>query len=85
MTDQLNGNQVKFSEDELRHVAQNIIDLSLGVKFHNSIPQILQNQAIVERLNKEIQLWEEPMDSSFSNEIRRSVLRTLKEVRGTPF
>ena len=42
--------------------------------------EVLENQNIVEKLKREKHLWEEPMDSSFSNEIRRSVLRTLTEI-----
>lgn len=42
--------------------------------------QIIQALVIFDRLQKERRLWEEPMDSSFSNEIRRSVIRTLDEI-----
>ena len=46
----------------------------------DDIKQIINNQTIVDRVKKERDLWEEPMDSSFSNEIRRSVIRTLDEI-----
>lgn len=46
----------------------------------DDIQTIIDNQNIVAKLKREKALWEEPMDSSFSNEIRRSVLRTLTEI-----
>lgn len=48
------------------------------------IKTIIDNQKIVAGLKREKELWEEPMDSSFSNEIRRSVLRTLTEILNIP-
>jgi len=47
---------------------------------NDEVNEIVKNKIIVEKLKREKHLWEEPMDSSFSNEIRRSVLRTLTEI-----
>lgn len=47
----MKNNSVELlTEEELRHISQNMIDVSLGVKFHNAIPQILENQILMNRI-----------------------------------